>query len=178
MHGYGTDKGREGVQNPENLEDVICTCPLMSVSQPWLALRWRWERQLLPARPLLSAQLIAALPPLSLLSSLSKCTWSQSIASHPGNNSQRRRCSVFFVLSELEGPPWACTPLIILMDVDVKQQFWFWTQPACTVQNQNTPNIYDDKQCIYAPKNTIPCLSRLRAERLDEKSEIPVDPMQ
>ena len=89
--------------------DFLYGGPLMSVSQPWLALRWRWERQLLPARPLLSAQLIAALPPLSLLSSLSKCTWSQSIASHPGNNSQRRRCLVFFVLSELEGPAWACT---------------------------------------------------------------------
>ena len=24
----GTDKGREGVQNPENLADVICVCPL------------------------------------------------------------------------------------------------------------------------------------------------------
>ena len=56
----------------------------------------------------------------------------------------------------------------------------FWAQPACMVQNQNTRNIYlqaDDKQCSYAPKNTIPCLSRLRAERLAEKSEIPVDPM-
>ena len=26
---FGTDKGREGVQNPKNLEDVICTCPLL-----------------------------------------------------------------------------------------------------------------------------------------------------
>ena len=25
---FGTDKGREGVQNPEKLADVICTCPL------------------------------------------------------------------------------------------------------------------------------------------------------
>ena len=29
---FGTDKGREGVQNPEKLEDVICTCPLTSFS--------------------------------------------------------------------------------------------------------------------------------------------------
>ena len=28
MREFGTDKGREGVQNPEDLEDVICTCPL------------------------------------------------------------------------------------------------------------------------------------------------------
>ena len=85
----------------------------------------------------------------------------------------------FFVLSELEGPAWACTSLITLMDVDVSCVL-FWTQPACMVQNQNTRNIYlqaDDKQCSYAPKNTIPCLSRLRAERLAEKSEILVDPM-
>ena len=30
MREFGTDNGREGVQNPENLEDVICTCPLTS----------------------------------------------------------------------------------------------------------------------------------------------------
>ena len=27
MHGFGTDKGGEGVQILENLADVICTCP-------------------------------------------------------------------------------------------------------------------------------------------------------
>ena len=31
MREFGTDKGREGVKNPENLEDVICTCPLIGV---------------------------------------------------------------------------------------------------------------------------------------------------
>ena len=29
MREFGTDKGREGVQNPENLADVICTSPLL-----------------------------------------------------------------------------------------------------------------------------------------------------
>ena len=29
FRGFGTDKGREGVQNSENLADVICACPLI-----------------------------------------------------------------------------------------------------------------------------------------------------
>ena len=34
---FGTDKGREGVQNPENLADVICTSsPMASISVPGL----------------------------------------------------------------------------------------------------------------------------------------------
>ena len=32
MRGFGTDKGREGVQNPKNLADVICTCPLINLA--------------------------------------------------------------------------------------------------------------------------------------------------
>ena len=32
LRGFGTDKGREEVQNPENLADVICTCPLSRYS--------------------------------------------------------------------------------------------------------------------------------------------------
>ena len=31
MHGFGTDKGGEGVQNPEILADVICERPLTTL---------------------------------------------------------------------------------------------------------------------------------------------------
>ena len=32
MREFGTDEVREGVKNPENLEDVICTCPLRELA--------------------------------------------------------------------------------------------------------------------------------------------------
>ena len=33
LHGFGTDKGEKGVQNPENLADVICDGPLNSFTR-------------------------------------------------------------------------------------------------------------------------------------------------
>ena len=37
LRGFDTDKGREGVQNPGNLEDVICTCPQRCVRYACIA---------------------------------------------------------------------------------------------------------------------------------------------